>query len=437
MNKSKSLLFFRILAVYSFLLIASPALAGWGCSDFLARVAEKVGLYKPKITEQRVVRLREADERKAWLLFTHFSDTVDTIDNFSSAATQQLIFSRKLKETTRNALNRFSATQTPFSNAVKRSMPDLNEEALFFIESFERRFIFAAKVINKAAKISGKGNLVNTNRYRILFRTNLVRAISELVETTRSKLFPEDMVDTIESIETSFGLGRNSFNAERKEFNSDFLRAVGSQGDPEQAIQNISEYLKEGLEALPIGISYRPIELTSTVRFGYKHFYGNWFNYNATHRTAYVKGSKKLGGVFDAELKVSIRKKKELAIGLDNTHQTLDVVFGKKEACSRYFNTCGSYAPFFFISHRVPIISPFYVTPFPQMISLGLQRLLRMPTVKNFKYTHSQSTTLGIVPVFLLHDAGIMNWERIGWTVLFTKTGSVLYHLASNISIPL
>ena len=98
---------------------------------------------------------------------------------------------------------------------------------------------------------------------------------------------------------------------DKKFFKQDFIEELNYLNGFDDNLKNVSKMLAKKLEDIPVGTSFRPIELTHTIRFGDMQFYGNYGNFTATSRAAYERGAKKLGGLTDAEFNVSVNKKND------------------------------------------------------------------------------------------------------------------------------
>jgi hypothetical protein len=200
-----------------------------------------------------------------------------------------------------------------------------------------------------------------------------------------------------------------------------------------QQIQTLGEYLNKQLEKLPVGISLRTWDSTSTVRFGNQHFYGNWFMHNSTDREAYLRGSKKMGFLSEVELRASPLKKKKMAVMLDQTFQKLDPILNRDKKSMRCFHTCGTFPPFFFIQNGIPVISPSYIVPGPAMLSLNLQHKMGFKNVVETRFSSEGAKELAIdIPMVIMHE-GVGAGLEIGYYIAsVTSAGVYFYHLLND-----
>ncbi len=104
-----------------------------------------------------------------------------------------------------------------------------------------------------------------------------------------------------------------------QEFLDDFLDSFEGVA-PEAVVVVVSKFLGRKIEAMPVGISYRPLDFTSTLWVGNSQFKGNYGDFRMIPTQAYERGPQANLGVFHSEFNLTQEQKKAIAIAVDRTH---------------------------------------------------------------------------------------------------------------------
>ena len=384
----------------------------WSCSESFKTLTRK--------TSSKIVRLNDKDPRILWHKLGKKSRMAKTLENIVSPSVQSFYIHEKASgELLQKAKDMANASSSCVDTLESMGL-SLSQEEAIIVSNFEKRFRLVSEIIN-AAFVKKYGHLsINERSYAESIHRSLTYMADEIPElqNLKEKLVQNENRFINEFLATDDLL---SLRIEGQDFLKDDFFQVIEPHNLQQNMDNISNTLLDRLEKMPIGISYRPLELTNTVRFGNRHFYGNWMSYRSTSRAAYKRGARRLKGMFDVEFRASTRTKKSLGISLDRMHRKLDYFFGQTSVCDRIWHSCGTYPPSTFLSHGIPAISPFYIAPEIQNISYAIQRMLMLPHIKSFSFSE-HSLLFPVAVAFIGHGISITYlWEI---TLIY---GSIVY----------
>jgi hypothetical protein len=373
-------------------------------------------------------RLYKTDPRLANLMLVSKSKSLDLLDNVTSPATEQLLF-KKIGVLPKVARDLIQSKVQELTGNLNLSLHEKNYLTLFIVKS-----IIAHRIIREIMKASN-----------IKFSRDEISAhFAQVFESSLDEINDSNFQDfNLIRLKTAFS--KNDFEQKFKVFiknlsfalsdtkftlNDDILSDVGSRQYSSYAelYDQVTHTLEQQLSELPVGISYRILELTSTIRFGNQHFYSGYFLYDETSRGAYERDAGNKGGLLEVTLNIPNYNKKKLAIILDRGHRSLDSIFNLEKSAGTFFFTCGAYAPVALWRAGVPIITPAIITPATTILSLGLQRALGFTFIKNFSFSKYDQSPVSLlsVPAFVIHELFPTAIEMTFYIGVLTNTGRIL-----------
>jgi hypothetical protein len=383
---------------------------------------------RPKDLEKLEALLR-SDSRLGALEASKYSSTLDSLLDLTNPATlREWVFSAKLDAQAKQSLliGRSQLARIHLSDPLMR---DVLQEA-------ERQLDIAVSVVAGAARAVGQEAKAEEWMWQSkLYKKTMLETIHSELRAARGlgpePLFPEDVslpAAVIPEWEITSRSGKPPFSQA-------FLDEVKSSDQSlVAALRSLSESARRSLDSMPAGISLKPVEAVNTVRLGGHHYYGNYRQYRVISREAYVRKGARMFGAFnvsvqsfkgsvDAELNVSRAQKRIVSVLLDQNHKTLDPFSPLCAAEKGLPQTCGMYGNFTFIRAGFPVIAPGYIHPESGMVSLALQRLFRIPTVKKFSTENLSPGTMMLGPVvaYLHGFNGLKMFEGAVYVLAFTK----------------
>jgi hypothetical protein len=404
-----------------------------------------IGSAKQSISVSKVARHLDNDPRKGIAMMSSASKTVDRSDNFTSPATQQFILSKKASPETLTTLKSLKDEPKEAARILKTQGLSLSEDETKIVSALEEKFRLSSEILNATAKSKGEG-LLSAADYPAALKKHLTDSFAELSVAPGGSKLKKIKDELAKMSDDEF---RKLYFKETdpkkimalKVNEGDIQPAVAElaskSGNFDKAFTDVSDHVSKKLEALPVGISYRTNELTSTVRFGDQHFFGGYYLYSQTGRGAYLKSARKLGGLSEAEMNLPSVTKKRLAVNLDRTYQSLDSIYGLEKACDRTFHFCGTNAPFLLIKSGAPVISYGFGTPAHPILSMAVQKAMGLKHVKEVRLSKFNSKSARVaVPIVLAHEVvpyAIMELPLYTLVIGGTAKGvSYLYDEISN-----
>jgi hypothetical protein len=390
------------------------------CQDLLS-----VRAFTPRFIKERFqntfVKAAAKDPRLAILKLIEVSTKVDLIDNMTSPALLTTVVFRPEVDSKVFKYLKESAAETTVSKAVavQHALP---KHVRVLFEMLERKYRLALEILNLAYREkTGEELQIGPEEFAFGFVEYLRDTVAEISLNAKSRGFFSGVdLKTIDWVEVQRIIAeplKNSplfaFSSEEKLFHPEFLEVINPANGYRQMLHETTASLRNSLETVPVGVSYRILDLVSSVRFGNRHFYNNYRSAPTTSREAYVKDGEKAGGIVEAELDVPASKKKLIATLLDRSHLALDPIGGLSKRKGVCFYTCGSFPPGFFLRIGKPLVSVTYGTPSPLFVSLAIQKLLGIGPVKamglrDFTWKKAKYD----IPVILLHDV-LPAWVEI------------------------
>jgi hypothetical protein len=430
---------FRVLGLAGAALVtATGAYAQTPCADAFAtiddaRALRAVSKSAPKLMQakelEKLGALLSTDSRMGALEAAEYSSTFDSLlDLTNPGSLREWVFSSRIDAQVKQSLviGRSLLGRIKMPDAV---MHDVLKEA-------ERQMDIAISLVVGAARAAGQEAKATEWMWQSkAYKKLMLEAIYSELRAARGlapePLFPKD-VSLPDAVIPEWEITSRSG---KTPFSEAFLNEVNASNQSlPDVLRSLSVSARSSLEAMPAGISLKPVEAVSTVRFGGHHYYGNYRNYRVISRDAYVrKGAplfgglkvavKKFTGSIDAELNVSRAQKRIVSVLLDKNHKTLDPFSPLCSAEKGMLQTCGMYPNFTFIRAGFPVIAPGYIHPESGMVSLALQRIFRIPTVKKFSTENLSPGTMVVGPIvaYLHGYNGLKMFEGTIYVLAYTK----------------
>lgn len=370
---------------------SAEAKTGTYCARFLAPLKVFVTPDRESLLN-RYSKLSAEDDRLAVLYLTKFSATLNAVE---SAVSPGIVKEVLLK-------GRKTPTELPALLSLIRSRPSIlnAKEAsespwMKVILDLELRFRLAVTMYLLSTNEDTKGIEQDYPSALIQF---LKRSAME-IDQNGIQIDLIELVNRLDVLQTDESYFSPIF-ASTERISTEFK--IPFTNNLLEDVLKFGRRLDDELTNVTVGISLRPIEAVSSVRYGQNHYFGNYYNYKQISRKAYersrpnIKGSglkvTNGQGTIHIELNLSNRKKKMVAILLDQTHCTLDPAFKLGSVPNRMVHTCGTYPNYIFLRSGVPVISPSYIWPEPGIASLIVQRILNLPTVKRVEFANFGAT---------------------------------------------
>ena len=235
------------------------------CPTTFRKLSRRLNPFAPQINLSKIFRELNEDSRKAILKLATVSKVIDDIDNFSAAATQQIIFSDKLSKESLKLLNAIRDEPAVTSLLLKKDGRIFPDSHVAIIDALEERFRLAAEIVNARNK-SLTGISLAPAEYTRELRTFLENSLSELSSVNGgedlSKMLAALRAISEKDFQTKYlsevkpdKLMRFSISA--SELKPDLLRADKEPKDFAGSFRDVSRHISSELAALPVGLSYQ------------------------------------------------------------------------------------------------------------------------------------------------------------------------------------
>ena len=290
-----------------------------------------------------------------------------------------------------------------------------DQQTLVLVSEIERSFRNSMMVLNSAYKAKTGIDVLDSRQYYQELQTLIVKVFSDL--KANGKFFDELSGNIDFDVNTVLSQTPDIFqNLIAPElFRNEFLESFVANVEFGKLTEAVSTYLSKQIELMPVGISLRPMDFTSTLRFGDKVFTGNYFLFNTIRMRAYERGPQTNLGVFHSVLNLRKDQKKAVAVAVDRTHRALDVLNGFSGPRDRIMHSCGSFAPFTFFKEGIWPRTFGIAVPATPLVTAWVFRKLKLTNSGSWivKAPSKQDVSKRwyFVPLAVAHDLGLVVLE--------------------------